>query len=198
MPVKTPPKAPPKSNGSEPKAPLPATLVKSLPTASEVVKHVAAIEALIPKLEKELQAAGKRGALDLARAFVVLHRIHEVTLSDKVGRLKALATLFETYKSHVVPEAFEQAGVPHVALDEGYRVGISTPWRASLKADDTGVTRLKAYDWLRKNHPDVISETVNSSTLSALAKELHEDKNKTLPDDLFNAAQVPAASVTRT
>jgi hypothetical protein len=152
--------------------------------------HVTAIERLRPQLEKELKQATKRGAIDLARCFTVFHRMMSV-MGDK---LKPLTALFEEYKVLRMPAAFEAAGVTHVPLDAGYRVGVNYTWRASIKGD----MRNKAYDYLRKNYPDCVIETVNSSTLSALARELQEEKNVELPSAMFNVAHVPSTSVTKT
>jgi hypothetical protein len=173
-----------------PAPPLPATLIQSLPTAAAIIQHVVAIERLRPQLEKELKQATKRGAIDLARCFIVFHRMMSV-MGDK---LKSLNALFEEYKVLRMPAAFEAAGVTHVPLDAGYRVGVNYTWRASIKGD----MREKAYDYLRKNYADCVIETVNSSTLSALARELQEEKNIELPSSMFNVAHVPSTSVTRT
>lgn len=173
-----------------PPPPLPKSLVQALPAAGEIVKYATEIEALIPKLRKQMDASKQRGAIDLARAFTVLHRL--VSVVD--AKLKPMTHLFEHYKVLVCPEVFEQAGVSHIPLDAGYRVTISYTLRASVNGDD----RTAAYAWLKKHHPDTVIETVNASTLSKLARELLEQENRELPEKLFKVVNVPNTSVTRT
>lgn len=172
-----------------PPPPLPAELTRDLPSAREIIKHIVAIEKLTSQLEREMQDARKRGAIPLARCFTVFHRLMSV-MSDK---LKPLSAVFETFKVLHVPEAFETAGVTHVPLDIGYRVQVSYILRASIRKD----MRDEAYKWLHRHHKDMIVETVNASSLSALARTLREEQNKALPDRYFNIADVPNTSVVR-
>lgn len=139
-----------------------------------------------------MAAAFKAGPVQLARAFVVLHRLNERLLSEDKA-LKPLKALWKDYKESKVPEAFEQAGVPNVPLDEGFRVGIAIRTVASVipgKKDD-------AFAWLEANDArDLIQSTINASTLSAYAKQRGE-KNEDLPADIFNVVLMPNTSVTK-
>lgn len=152
-----------------------------------------AIEALYPTLDKELAVAYKGGAIQMARAFVVLHRLNERLLSEDKA-LKQFKSLWGDYKNVKVPELFEQAGVPNVPLDEGFRVGIAIRTVASIVPGQKDA----AYTWLQENDAgDLIQPTVNASTLSKFAKEMGEG-NKDLPDDLFTVTLMPNTSVTKT
>lgn len=176
---------------------LPRSLVAALPVSTVIMYHVGEIEKLLPQLEKELSVAAKGGAVSLARAYVTLR-----TMSDRMKlRLKItdsgrpFGATIERHNTEVIPQSFEQAGVPHVVLDEGYRVGVSMTFRASIIADK----KAEAYDWLRNNGlPDIITQTVNASTLSAAVKKEVEEKNREFPEDLFKVATVPTVSVTQT
>jgi len=168
--------------------PLPKSLLAALPVASEIVKHADAIEKLIPKLEKELAAAKKRGAIDLARSFTVLHRL--VTTVD--AKVKGVGSAFEHYKTLELPAIFEQAGITNVPLAEGFRVGVAYLMRASINSK----RKEDAYAWVRKEFPDLLSETINASSLSSLARDMLENQNKELPQDLFNVVNLPITSVT--
>lgn len=177
-----------------PTVPLPPALIKAaLPVAADIMKHVAAIEKLVPKLEHEMIKATKAGAIPLARAYVVFHRLRECLCSEEKNRFKPIAKMFEDYKTRVVPAMFEQSGVENVPLTEGYRVQIGNTVRATVIKD----LRDNAYNWMRENYPDIVTETINSSTLSALARTMRED-NKELPAELFTVADIPIASVVKT
>lgn len=167
-------------------------MINALPVGAQIMKHAQAIEALVPDLEAQLAAALKAGPVQLARAFVVLHRLNERLLSEDKA-LKPMRALYSDYKNVKVPEAFEQAGVPNVPLDEGFRVGIAIRTVASVipgKKED-------AFEWLAINGaPDLIQSTINASTLSAYAKQKGE-KNEDLPADIFNVVLMPNTSVTK-
>lgn len=181
-----------KKTAAKPDAPppLPRELLTALPTAIEVVKLLYQVEALRPRIEKELKEAMGEGSVALARAFVVQHRMMAV-LKD---RIKPFEELFELYKTKHVPAKFEDDGVTHHSLAAGFRVTTSYATRAAMIPDK----KEEAKQWLRENHPDVVIETVNASTLSALAKQLAEEQNLDLPRDLFNTTMLPGTSVTRT
>jgi|SRR5262245_3878851 len=183
-----------KTNGnSEPKAPpspLPRELVQSLPVAAEMIKHLTAIERLYPALAREMAQAKEGGSIPLARAFVVLHRVMTVW----AAKLKPFSELFERYKTLECPAVFEHDRVTHVPLMDGYRVTVSYTLRASVLPDQ----KEEAYNWLREHYPDCVIETVNASTLSALARELAEEHNFDLPETLFRSVNMPGTSVTRT
>jgi hypothetical protein len=120
----------------------------------------------------------------------VLYRAMKKVESD----LKSLEDLYRKYKELEVPAAFEQDGVTSLPLAEGFRVGTSTTIRASIREG----MKQHAYSWLVENgHGDIIAETVNSSTLSATARELRE-ANLELPEKWFNVADMPNTSVTQT
>ncbi len=198
---KSPAKRPAASEANLAPTTLPASIVNAANTTVQIVKQLRFIEMAIPHLAKDLQEAEKKGTVALARAFVALHRLMEVR--DDI--MKPLDELYKTYKTERIPAAFEQAGVPNQSLDEGFRVGLSHKYYASIKSggkDDPKLTqtlRDGAYKWLRANGlGDIISTTVNSQTLSAAGKELLEDKNIELPDEWFNKAMVPNTSVTKT
>lgn len=181
---------------------LPSTIVNGIPTSAAMMKHFSTAFALLPQLEKEFKRAEKAGAIPAARAFVAVHRMVE-RLKDMTKPLTGEAGLFETYKRDKLPALFEQEGITNVPLAEGFRVGISSRFFASINkgADEQASLELKkrAYDWLRDNGlEDIIQPVVNVSTLSATFKELIEEKNIEPPKDLFTVAMSPNTSVTKT
>lgn len=144
-------------------------------------------------MQKQLKVAERAGVVALARAFVVMHRLQERMLSEEKS-FKGFRAFHKETKELTVPQALEQAGVDNVPLSEGFRIGVSENWRASIREGQ----KQAAFVWLRDNGKgDVIQPTINASTLSALAKELGE-KNIEMPDMIFNVAQVPNTSVTKT
>jgi hypothetical protein len=187
--------APPKPDEPASYVPLPKSVRDALPAASVIMRHVEAIVATLPQLEQELKAAERTSITQVARAYAVLHRLRELILSDERSRLKPLGQLFERYSKERMPALFEQAGVTHLPLAEGLRVGVAYAFRASIKKDK----RKEAYLWLQDNQlSDLIINTVNASSLSAALKALRDEHNMEAPAEWFNAADVPYTSVTKT
>lgn len=183
--------AAPAKSKPKPKATLPPTIVAAIPSSASLMRQIAAAAALIPDVNKELARSKKGGSIAMARSYVALHRMVE-RIDDL---MKPLRDTFNDYKTIHIPALFEQDGITSIPLDEGFRVGVSSKFVASIKSDE----RDKAYDWLRANGlGDIIQGTVNAGTLSAAAKKLLEEKNVELPSDLFNTAFLPSVSVTST
>lgn len=175
----------------KPKATLPRTIVEALPSSANMAKSVDQLGDGLAKLIKELDAACIKGAVPAAQAYVALHRLH-----DKIDAFcKMFDAFYSIAKGQRLPEVIEASGQDFIPLKEGFRVGVSHVYRASIregKKDD-------AFVWLANHHlGDLITSTVNASTLSAAAKHMIEDENKDLPPDLFNVAQMPITSVTAT
>ena len=176
---------------------LARSLVAALPSAPKVIKLAEEMAVLQKQLEKEFAAAKKSGPVQAARAYVVMRRMCDrvqdiVSISDGG---KVFGPMMQKLATEEMPAMFEQAGVPHISLDEGFRVGVSHRWSASIKSDKKG----EAYHWLRVNGlGDLITNTVNASTLSAAVKKEVEEHNREFPDEFFNVAHVPNTSVTAT
>lgn len=115
-------------------------------------------------------------------------------LHDKIDELKKAAYhLMNDYGMKVMPLVFEDEGVSTITLSSGYRVTISQRLNASIPADK----KAEAYDWLVRNDlGDLITETVNASSLSATARSLIEE-GRQLPDDIFKTVILPQVSMTK-
>lgn len=180
---------------TEPKAPkatLPRAIVEALPSAAEAANAITECYNVVARLIIEVDEAEKTNDhVRLVRCFVAMHRLHE-----KIGELDSFfGVMYNRMKTELVPSALEAAGVTNVPLAEGYRIGVSYRTLASIKEG----MRDKAFLWLRTNGlGDLITSTVNASTLSAAAKHCLEEDNKDLPDDLFNVVIQPNTSVTAT
>lgn len=142
------------------------------------------LDADLPNMIKD------RPASELAHLFGMVRDMNTVTgealkpLSDAAGQLANV----------LIPKAFENENLTSFTTQDGYRVTVSTVYRASIKTDRKG----DAYNWLRENGlEDLITETVNAGTLSAAGKAMVEEKGKELPEDLFNAAFMPTTSLTK-
>lgn len=170
--------------------PLIKQLSEQLPSAWVLAETLTNASMALGELSNEIRAAVEDGdAIQFARSFVALRK-----LKDQIDQFdKDRNALYERVKSEHLPALFDAAGITSLPLKEGFRVGVSSTYRASIKAD----RRDEAWAWLRNNGlGDLIVETVNASTLSAAGKSMLEDTGTELPEDLFNAQVVPNTSVT--
>lgn len=159
-------------------------------TLSTIMADLEYIQGCLGTLEREVQEAENKGPIETSRAFVRMRRVKDFV--DEV--FKPFNTVYEKMKVEKIPQIFETAGVPSINLDEGFRITVSHKLWASIK----GGKKEEAYVWLKENGlEDLITETVNSSTLSAAARTMVED-NVDLPDELFSVAIVPNTSITKT
>ena len=127
--------------------------------------------------------------LPIDQAVMVLLKARE--LDDKLKELKSQASeLNKQMKEVVIPAKFDEAGTTSITVN-GYRFTKSETIRASIK------NKIAGYDWLRNNDlEDIITETVNASTLSATARTLMEE-GRELPEDHFNVYILANTSVTK-
>ncbi len=147
-------------------------------------------ESQLKSLVNLIKAELDTGAIDLARNFIALRSV--VDRLDEI--VDPVSKLYEHMKIQSLPEVFDRHGVPSVSLDEGFRVTVSHTVRASIRKDQKD----EAYKWLKDNGlGDIVTETVNSSTLSAVARTMAED-NKELDERLFNVAVIPNTSIIST
>jgi hypothetical protein len=131
----------------------------------------------------------KTDSASLADAYAGLVDRFEVI----TGILKPLKEEIELTKTVRIPEAFARDKVKTLTTESGYRVTVSMNVYAGFREGQ----REAAYEWLRNNGMgSIIIETVNSSSLSKLARETLE-AGKELPDELFNVALVPGVSKTK-
>ena len=150
------------------------------------------IYTLIGKLEKaldELKDIGPRTVLAVAathyKALIDLEAMIEES------RLKAYH-LKNFYQMRVLPELFLDASTDRTTTLNDYTVTLKQDLSASIPKD----SRDAAYQWLVENGlEDIITTTVNSSTLKATMKELAEKNMPFPPEDLIKITPLPAYSI---
>lgn len=116
----------------------------------------------------------------------------------KVAR-EAIADMADDLSTRVIPDTIialkQRTGEkPPFNIEGVGRVSVSYRFSASILDGK----KPEAFTWLRdNNHGGLIQETVNSSTLSAFAKELIEKQGKELPLDVFKTGTMPYTSITK-
>lgn len=123
--------------------------------------------------------------LDAIHHFVAVRRATETI---KTAR-EALDQIEDNLSKQQIPDLMRAQGVKSVKLEGVGTVGITNRVSCSMLDKTLG------FEWLRGNgHGALITETVNSSTLSAFAKELLE-AGEELPDDAFKISTSSYTSI---
>ena len=131
----------------------------------------------------------ERPASELARIFVAIRLL----LDEMNESVKLLEDTLNDLKTNVVPAAFEREHVTSFNTANGYRVTTSVAVRASIRAD----MKADAYAWLQQHGlGDIITPTVNASTLSAVAKKMMGDGIE-LDERFFHQYMQNSTSVTK-
>lgn len=108
---------------------------------------------------------------------------------------KAIEEIEERLSKEQIPDIMRSIGVKSTKIEGIGTVGISYRFSCSI-LDDPQLGKEKGYDWLRSNgHESLITETVNSSTLSAFAKDMLENHGIELPPELFKVGTSPFTSI---
>ncbi len=91
---------------------------------------------------------------------------------------KAIGAQLEFMSREVIPDVMTERGVRNVTLEDVERQFIK-----SVRTTASMVDKEEALGWLVDNgYSDLITETVNSSTLSSFAKQYLEETQRDLPD----------------
>jgi len=106
--------------------------------------------------------------------------------------LKLINAAYDVLRFESIPERMESDGVERVSYEGIGRVSLTADLRVQTKNKDA------LFGWLRKNKlGDLITDTVNSSTLKAFVKERMQ-KGKPLPDGWMVAiSPITRASITK-
>lgn len=119
---------------------------------------------------------------------------HYVAVREAVKQIKtareALDDIEDQLSKQQIPDIMRAAGVKNVKLEGIGTVGISHRFSCSMIDKDAG------FQYLRDNgHGGLITETVNSSSLSAFAKSLLEDDGVELPPEVFKVGTQAYTSI---
>lgn len=158
------------------------------PIAPDIPDALALLERSAQQVRNAIDEA-KDGPADLARIYIQLRLVLEEVAAE-VGKLTDLRDSLQ-YK--MIPESYEAHGVTSQTMLD-HRITVSVLVRASIAPDQ----KEAAHVWLREHGYDgFITQTVNASSLAALAKTLMQDEGKELPENIFKTYTVLSTSMTK-
>lgn len=130
-----------------------------------------------------------RSAVELARSLSEI-RAAKDALEEQAS---ALGKEHDYLSKHALPKKMEDEGLEQLKIEGVGRVNLRSDVYASIPASE----KAKAFEWLRDNgRADMISETVNASTLKASIRQAIE-KGEPFPEGLFKVTPYTFAVITK-
>ncbi len=164
---------------------VPKSIVETI--INSLQRHAVNVEISFNQLYNQLEEIKKMPLSSAAADYV--HIKNFVDDYEKMG--KVITEVRDLLKTQILPNMFDRDKITSFNTSNGYRVGVSISTRASM------TDKLNGMKWLKENGlADIVSETVNASTLSATAKTLLEE-GKELDPEFFNVYLQPTTSVTK-
>ena len=120
-------------------------------------------------------------------------------LKEKITKLerevKDLKAEYDILRKDVLVEKMEALGAGNINLKGIGRLTI----RSDAYVNTVGGKREELFEWLRSNgFEDLVTETVNASTLKAFYKEQFEKGNEVPPEDIVSFTPFDMVSITKT
>ena len=156
------------------------------PADNSVLARIATITAQLRSvcdLYSVESVGDKMRAADLKTLAMVHQNLNDLTDEIDEAR-KVLSKTYDWLRHSLMIDKMDDAGLESFSVAGVGRVYIQSSLNASIRAG----AKEGAYEWLNDHgHGDLIQETVNSSSLKALAKAKIQD-NDSLPEELFNVS----------
>lgn len=109
------------------------------------------------------------------------------------AELKQVNKVFDHLRMARIPQAFDDDGISLLRVDGVGRCSLTADMFVSIAKG----RRDEAYEWLRDTgRQDLITETINASTLKAVIKKA-KLSGEELPEGAFNVTPFTRASITR-
>ena len=129
----------------------------------------------------------KMELVELAHYQASLKSVHERLDKHK----STVGKMFDYIRTQAVPLKMEEEGVESITVQGVGRLSLTSDIYLQVK-DKEG-----SFEWLMDNgHGDLISETVNASSLKALLRRMLRD-GKEVPDEVYKVTPFSRASITK-
>lgn len=126
-------------------------------------------------------------AVEVAALMKELHEANE--RADRVK--KDIGKVYDHVRTLTLPDKMDDEGLDSMKVQGVGRVTITSDLRATI------VDKPAGYRWLEEHgYGDLISETVNASSLKAVLRRMIRDGQE-VPDDIFKVSAFNRASITK-
>lgn len=144
---------------------------------------------------KMVEADGRAALAENDHVGIITHydQLRKVNATIKEART-VLSEIEESFSKEHIPNVMSEQGVKSINLIGIGRVTVSHKFSCSIITPDKTV----GHDWLKANDAaSLVTETVNSSTLAAYAKDIVVNHGGSLPDDIFKVGTMPYTSIVK-
>lgn len=153
--------------------------------AEDLAKAAAIVEAL----GEEVKNDGKTAPAQIAEYYFHLDTAYE---SADTAR-KRVYHVVDMFNKFIIPTRLRDSGMDLIRV-----AAVSRSFSVVTKTSATLLDKEKGFEWLRSiGQGDVIQETVNAGTLSALCRNLVLDQGIDPPADIVNMRSYDTTSMTK-
>lgn len=159
------------------------------PDVAELIEaegHISKIYNLLFELNYMVTKLGEIGPKSVL-APAATHYKNVVDLEDAIDKIRIrVYHIYNGYAFHVLPDLFKMSSVTTTQTLNGYNITIADDMNVSIPPE----FKIDAYDWLANNgYGDIITNTINSSTLKATIKGMYRD-GVVVPEDVFKVSPI--------
>jgi hypothetical protein len=125
--------------------------------------------------------------VQLAQFQADIKELHEKLDSHK----SAVGKVYDYVRTHAVPMKMDEEGVESITVQGVGRVSLTSDIYLKINNKEA------SFEWLAENgHEDLISETVNASSLKALIRRMLRDGIE-IPEDVYQVTPFSRATITK-
>lgn len=162
------------------------------------IQYIRTLSHLLGEIEKYMEQARfepataskdleSEQAVEVVKVMAALRDLNE--RADNVK--KSAGKVYDHVRTLVLPDKMDEEGLDNMRVTGIGRVSVTTDVRATITDKQAG------YEWLEEHgHGDMITETVNASSLKSLLRKMMRDGQE-IPEDIFKVTAFNRASITK-
>lgn len=145
------------------------------------------LDSFMESCDIEQQDLSEFGLTELAGFQAQLKSMHERFDSHK----SSVGKLYDALRTSVIPNKMDEDGVDSITVQGVGRVSLTSDIYLQV------IDKEASFEWLMESgHGDLISETVNASSLKALLRRMLRD-GKEVPESVYKVTPFSRASITK-
>ena len=161
----------------------------ALMALSHAAEELARAATIVEALGEEMKNDGKIAAPQIAEFYFHLDTAYENADTAR----KRVYHVNDMLNKYLIPTRLKDAGLDLIRV-----ASVSRSFSVVTKTSATLLDKEKGFEWLRSiGQGDVIQETVNAGTLSALCRNLVLDQGIDPPADIVNMRSYDTTSMTK-
>jgi hypothetical protein len=161
----------------------------ALVALSHAAEELARAAAIVEALGDEIKNDGKTAPAQIAEFYFHLDMAYEGTDTAR----KRVYHVVDMFNKFIIPTRLRDSGMDLIRV-----AAVARSFSVVTKTSATLLDKEKGFEWLRQiGQGDVIQETVNAGTLSALCRNLVLDQGIDPPPDIVNMRSYDTTSMTK-